>query len=66
MASSSTAIFISVSPLDVDSSSNVRQIQTKWVGGLMKTIVEKGWLDSKPKVYAPVPYSHIKELKGAQ
>jgi DNA modification methylase len=28
----------------------------------MKTIAEKGWLDSKPKVYAPVPYSHMKEL----
>ena len=28
----------------------------------MKAIVEKGWLDSKPKVYAPVPYSHMKEL----
>jgi DNA modification methylase len=28
----------------------------------MKTIVDKGWLDSKPKVYAPVPYSHMKEL----
>ena len=28
----------------------------------MKAIVYKGWLDSKPKVYAPVPYSHMKEL----
>jgi hypothetical protein len=28
----------------------------------MKTIVVKGWLDPKPKVYAPVPYSHIEEL----
>jgi predicted RNA methylase len=28
----------------------------------MKTIAERGWLDSKPKVYAPVPYSHIKGL----
>jgi hypothetical protein len=27
-----------------------------------KTIVEKGWLDSKPKVYAPVPHSQMKEL----
>lgn len=62
MASSSTAIFISVSPLKIDPSSNIRQIRTKWVGGLMKTIMEGGWLDSKPKVYAPVPYSYIKEL----
>jgi hypothetical protein len=28
----------------------------------MKTIVEKGWLDSNPKLFAPVPYSHMKEL----
>jgi hypothetical protein len=28
----------------------------------MKTIAERGWLDSKPNVYAPVQYSHIKEL----
>jgi hypothetical protein len=62
MASSSTAIFISVSPLNVDPSSNIRQIRTKWVGGLIKTVVDKGCLDYKPKIYAPVPYSHMKEL----
>jgi hypothetical protein len=62
MASSSTATIISVSPLNVDPSSNIRHIRKKWVGGLMKTIVDKGWLDSMPKVYAPVPYSHMKEL----
>jgi hypothetical protein len=28
----------------------------------MQTISERGWLDSKPKVYAPFPYSHTKEL----
>jgi hypothetical protein len=28
----------------------------------MKTIVEKGWLDSKPKFHAPVPHSHVKKL----
>jgi hypothetical protein len=28
----------------------------------MKILADKGWLDSKPKVYAPVPYSRIREL----
>jgi hypothetical protein len=28
----------------------------------MKTIVERSWLDLKPMDYAPVPYSHMKEL----
>jgi hypothetical protein len=55
MESSSTAILIYFSPLNVDYSSNIIQIRTKWVGGLMKTIVEEGWLNSKPKVYVPVP-----------
>jgi hypothetical protein len=53
---------MSVSPLKVDPSSNIRQIRTKWIGWLMKTIEDKGWLYSKPKVYAPVPYSHMKEF----
>jgi hypothetical protein len=28
----------------------------------MTTIAEKSWLDSKHKVCAPIPYSHMKEL----
>jgi hypothetical protein len=62
MASSSTAIFISVCPINVDPSSNIRQTRTKWVGGLVKRIVGKGWLDYKPKVYGPAPNNYNKEL----
>jgi hypothetical protein len=56
------SISIRVRPLMIHPSVNIRQIRTKWVAKLIRLLKEKGWNESKPKVYVSVPFQQVKSL----
>ena len=61
-ACSEKPVLLRINPLQARPHANIRQIRSAWVRDLEAKIMEHGWSETHPVVYASVPFADIKAI----